>query len=155
MCDVSKVVYTYQYESEIEKEEKFPIGPILTHLSVVTELMSGSLYSLLHSLSSSPPPPLSRRLCYALDACLGMAYLHRPNNIILHRDLKALNLLVGGEGEGERKREREREFQRRISLLDVFPHLLSTDRSTTMGLLKWPILVSLACTYHRETMRNS
>jgi serine/threonine protein kinase len=54
--------------------------------------MSGSLYSILHSQGASPP--LSRRLCYALDACLGMAYLHRPNNIILHRDLKALNLLV-------------------------------------------------------------
>lgn len=58
----------------------------------VTELMAGSLYNILHS--QNPPPPLHRRLGYAWDACLGMAYLHRPKNTVLHRDLKALNLLV-------------------------------------------------------------
>jgi serine/threonine protein kinase len=67
------------------------------NLAIVTELMVGNLFSLLHS-QSSQPPPLRKRLKYAADACLGMAYLHRPNNTILHRDLKALNLLVDKNG---------------------------------------------------------
>jgi len=67
------------------------------HLAIVTEIMSGNLFNILHSTTNAPPP-LRKRLRYASDCCLGMAYLHRPNCTILHRDLKALNLLVDKNG---------------------------------------------------------
>jgi len=67
------------------------------NIAIVTELMSGgSLHTILHGREVKPP--LERRLRFAVDACLGLAYLHRESNTVLHRDLKPLNLLVDCNG---------------------------------------------------------
>ena len=70
-------------------------------LAIVSELIPcGSLYNLLHGVD---PLDLMRRkaidsqrwLSMALDIARGMDYLHSCNPVIVHRDLKSLNLLIG------------------------------------------------------------
>ncbi|CAM6085958.1 unnamed protein product [Calypogeia fissa] len=61
------------------------------HLSIVTEFMSGgSVYDFLHKHKSLLKLPMILRV--ALDISKGMDYLHQNN--IIHRDLKAANLLM-------------------------------------------------------------
>lgn len=63
------------------------------NLSILTEFLPrGSLYKLLHR--SNIQLDEKRRLRMALDVAKGMNYLHTSNPMIVHRDLKTLNLLV-------------------------------------------------------------
>jgi serine/threonine protein kinase len=53
---------------------------------------------------------------FALEAAMGMLYLHKSNPVILHRDLKSDNLLVTNDWTIKGKsRERRRGARRRIS----------------------------------------
>eukprot|EP00771_Trimastix_marina_P001927 gnl/Trimastix_PCT/3037.p1 GENE.gnl/Trimastix_PCT/3037~~gnl/Trimastix_PCT/3037.p1 ORF type:complete len:725 (-),score=71.40 gnl/Trimastix_PCT/3037:37-2076(-) len=61
-------------------------------LILVSEFMArGSLFELLHS---NIELSWELRMMMALDAALGMSYLHNMNPPLLHRDLKSQNLLV-------------------------------------------------------------
>ncbi|TYI82070.1 hypothetical protein E1A91_D05G197100v1 [Gossypium mustelinum] len=65
------------------------------NLCIVTEFMSGgSIYDLLHKQKSGFKLPLLLKL--AIDVSEGMSYLHQ--NGIMHRDLKAANLLMDENG---------------------------------------------------------
>ena len=59
---------------------------------IVMELMEGG--SVWSQLRKKTPPPLRQRMNWAYETCLGMSYLHRPDNKILHLDLKTANLLL-------------------------------------------------------------
>ena len=59
---------------------------------IVMELMEGG--SVWSQLRKKTPPPLRQRMNWAYQTCLGMSYLHRPDNKILHLDLKTANLLL-------------------------------------------------------------
>ena len=72
---------------------------VVEPLSVVTELMAGSVRGLLDaaassasssSSSSSPPLPWRRRVEALLDASLAMAFLHGMR--VVHRDMKVRTL---------------------------------------------------------------
>ncbi|KAH9693585.1 serine/threonine-protein kinase STY46 [Citrus sinensis] len=64
-------------------------------LFIVTEFMSGgSIYDYLHKQKCGLKLPLLLRV--AIDVSKGMNYLHRNN--IIHRDLKAANLLMNENG---------------------------------------------------------
>lgn len=58
---------------------------------VVTELLEGNLWDLLHN--SSVELPVQLRLRMLVDAAHGMEYLHSFQPPIVHRDLKSANLL--------------------------------------------------------------
>lgn len=61
------------------------------HLCIVTEFMpGGSVYDYLHKQKGVFKLPALFRV--AIDICKGMSYLHQNN--IIHRDLKAANLLM-------------------------------------------------------------
>lgn len=57
----------------------------------ITEFVSNGN---LHENIAEKKPPWIRRLQFARDIARGMAYLHENNPIILHRDMKSLNVLV-------------------------------------------------------------
>mmetsp|Transcript_1472 Transcript_1472/g.1658 ORF Transcript_1472/g.1658 Transcript_1472/m.1658 type:complete len:652 (-) Transcript_1472:59-2014(-) len=61
-------------------------------LWVVTELLYGSLFSMLHRRDVYIS--WTQMLGFLVDISKGMAYLHGRNPPIIHRDLKTLNLLV-------------------------------------------------------------
>ena len=63
------------------------------NVSIVMELASGSLETLLHH--SVAPLPRAARLRMLVGAARGMAYLHAQSPVILHMDLKPSNLLLG------------------------------------------------------------
>ncbi|XP_017229273.1 serine/threonine-protein kinase STY46 isoform X2 [Daucus carota subsp. sativus] len=64
------------------------------NLCIVTEFMpGGSLYEYLHKKHTKIE--LSQLVKFAIDVCSGMEYLHQSN--IIHRDLKAANLLMDAE----------------------------------------------------------
>ncbi|KAK6927284.1 Serine-threonine/tyrosine-protein kinase, catalytic domain, partial [Dillenia turbinata] len=65
---------------------------ILINVSHPIHCLRGSLYRLLHR----PNVQLDekRRMRMALDVAKGMNYLHTSHPVIVHRDLKSLNLLV-------------------------------------------------------------
>ena len=73
-------------------------------LTLVNELMSGSVRSLLDQGYGEPHAvqlarlPWRRRVEILLDAALGMAFLHNCDPPVVHRDLKADNLLVDAHG---------------------------------------------------------
>jgi tRNA A-37 threonylcarbamoyl transferase component Bud32 len=61
---------------------------------IVMEFMArGSLYQILHDKSVDLSWDLRRQIL--LDAARGMTYLHKSQPVIVHRDLKSHNLLVG------------------------------------------------------------
>mmetsp|Transcript_24577 Transcript_24577/g.38321 ORF Transcript_24577/g.38321 Transcript_24577/m.38321 type:complete len:730 (-) Transcript_24577:176-2365(-) len=62
------------------------------NLMIVMELMEGG--SVWSQLRKKTLPPLRQRMNWAYQTCLGMSYLHRPDNKILHLDLKSANLLL-------------------------------------------------------------
>ena len=72
------------------------MGVCPSPLCLVTEFCPrGNLFDLLHNVDLALP--LQRRLQMALDAARGMAFLHNHTPVIIHRDLKSLNLLVDKE----------------------------------------------------------
>jgi len=95
---VSKAVTDFKAEVTLMTRLRHPnivlfMGVVTEPLSLVTEFCSrGNLFDLLHN----PKIPLtwSLRQQMALDAARGMNFLHTSQPIIIHRDLKSLNLLV-------------------------------------------------------------
>ena len=69
------------------------IGGVLeTKSFLVTEYMErGNLSDVLRK---EPDLPWSRKILMAIDAAEGICYLHEQDPVIVHRDLKSLNLLV-------------------------------------------------------------
>jgi mitogen-activated protein kinase kinase kinase 7 len=70
-------------------------------VGLVMELMAGG--SVHHAIMNPATcPPLRRRLQWWLDAAYGLRYLHamKPRPLI-HADIKALNILIDGEGNGK------------------------------------------------------
>jgi hypothetical protein len=64
-----------------------------SNLCIITQYCArGSLADLL--LENTVEINFRMKIKFALDAALGMLYLHRSNPVILHRDLKSDNLLV-------------------------------------------------------------
>ncbi|KAJ3212395.1 hypothetical protein HDU67_003855 [Dinochytrium kinnereticum] len=67
--------------------------------SLVLEYLSlGSLY---HFYTTKPKLPYANRLSLATDIASGMAYLHRFNPPVFHRDMKSLNILLYIDAAGE------------------------------------------------------
>ena len=64
------------------------------HPSIITELMSYSLYDLLevHKVEISLPDILD----ISLDICNGLEYLHKYDPPIIHRDISSKNILING-----------------------------------------------------------
>jgi hypothetical protein len=58
---------------------------------VMEYLPEGSLYGLLHR---EVPLTWGQRVCFATDIGEGLHFLHAQNPVILHRDLKSLNVLL-------------------------------------------------------------
>jgi len=48
----------------------------------------------LHELINERPPSWKQRILFALHIARGMNYLHQNDPMIVHRDLKSLNVLV-------------------------------------------------------------
>ena len=62
-------------------------------LSIVTELLDGSLYAMLHA--SQQPLVWAQCLQIALDAAKGLVYLHSAKPApVVHGDLKSINILL-------------------------------------------------------------
>lgn len=60
---------------------------------IVTEYMGGGdLFNLLHKKNVSLTPKQLKQ--FAIDISSGLAYLHQMKPMIVHRDLKSLNILV-------------------------------------------------------------
>lgn len=64
------------------------------NLCVVTELLSGTVFDLLHN--SSVKMSWKLKLSIAIDTARGLNYLHQHSPPIIHRDLKSPNLLLDG-----------------------------------------------------------
>jgi len=62
---------------------------------IVTELLHGSLYRLLHF--QSIPLSLGLKIRIAKDIACGAAYIHGLNPSIVHRDINSSNVLVTGD----------------------------------------------------------
>jgi hypothetical protein len=72
------------------------IGVCPDPLALVTEFCArGNLFDLLHAEDLELPWRL--RVSFALDAARGMRFLHSRSPVVIHRDLKSLNLLVSAE----------------------------------------------------------
>jgi hypothetical protein len=70
------------------------------HYLLLMEFMPrGSLYSVLNNDALSLP--WTERLVWAQDVASGVCFLHARRPVILHRDLKSLNVLVTNEGRGK------------------------------------------------------
>jgi len=52
----------------------------------------GDLYTLLHKRNVTLTPKQQKQ--FAVDIASGLAYLHQMRPMIVHRDLKSLNILV-------------------------------------------------------------
>ncbi|KAF7817006.1 serine/threonine-protein kinase-like protein [Senna tora] len=63
-------------------------------LIVVQYMPNGSLYDLLHSTSSTPPPGWTPRLRFALQVAKAVHTLHSSNPPVIHRDIKSSNVLM-------------------------------------------------------------
>lgn len=57
----------------------------------ITEFVSNGN---LHELVNDRPPAWRQRMMFARDISRGMNYLHQNDPMIIHRDLKSLNVLV-------------------------------------------------------------
>ncbi|KAG5175500.1 kinase-like domain-containing protein [Tribonema minus] len=70
-----------------------PIGATADPVTIVMEYCSrGNLMMLLNDTAIDLPWPRRLRMC--VDVAAGMRYLHTQNPVIIHRDLKSLNVLV-------------------------------------------------------------
>lgn len=78
------------------------MGIVMNPVCLVTEFChNGNLFDLLHETVDDPRGehyavqiPWPRRLRIALDVARGMNFLHTSTPVIIHRDLKSLNILV-------------------------------------------------------------
>jgi serine/threonine protein kinase len=69
---------------------------VTTHDSlIVTELLHGSLYKLLHVQDHPLSEAIKRRI--AKDVACGAAYIHGLNPSIVHRDINSSNVLLTGD----------------------------------------------------------
>ena len=65
-------------------------------LAFISECLErGSLFRVLHDRAEAAHLTLQRRVDMALQAAMGMAYLHSHDVKIVHRDVKSMNILVG------------------------------------------------------------
>eukprot|EP01128_Nolandella_sp_AFSM9_P010012 TRINITY_DN674_c1_g3_i1.p1 TRINITY_DN674_c1_g3~~TRINITY_DN674_c1_g3_i1.p1 ORF type:complete len:796 (+),score=195.74 TRINITY_DN674_c1_g3_i1:64-2388(+) len=88
----------------------------------VTEYMSKG--DLLSVLKSEPKLPWDTKLNIALESSKGLAYLHNLNPVILHHDLKSLNLLL--------------DSNYHVKIADFGMSMMKSDKSATMiGSLAW------------------
>jgi serine/threonine-protein kinase CTR1 len=98
----SDIIEEFCSEAEIMRQLRHPnltlfMGVSLEdpHLCIVTELVHrGSLFDIIHDEVAGPQMTWKKCLTIAHDVAQGMAYLHSADPIILHRDLKSLNILV-------------------------------------------------------------
>ncbi len=102
----ARQVHDFQSEVTLMKSLRHPnivlfMGVCVKPVCLVTEFCkNGNLFDLLHATTKDDPPayvhslPWALRIKMALDVARGMNFLHTSNPVIIHRDLKSLNLLV-------------------------------------------------------------
>eukprot|EP00002_Diphylleia_rotans_P012994 TRINITY_DN2530_c1_g1_i4.p1 TRINITY_DN2530_c1_g1~~TRINITY_DN2530_c1_g1_i4.p1 ORF type:complete len:2539 (+),score=349.69 TRINITY_DN2530_c1_g1_i4:56-7672(+) len=123
----------------------------LPNLCIVCELLTGTLYQLLHR--KEVEISLRESLGFLCDIAKGMQYLHASSPAILHRDLKSLNLLLDDRGhvkvsdfgmtalQGHETKERSSG-----SLYWMAPEVISGDKFTaaadvySFGIVMWEVL---------------
>eukprot|EP00002_Diphylleia_rotans_P012992 TRINITY_DN2530_c1_g1_i1.p1 TRINITY_DN2530_c1_g1~~TRINITY_DN2530_c1_g1_i1.p1 ORF type:complete len:2536 (+),score=366.48 TRINITY_DN2530_c1_g1_i1:56-7663(+) len=122
----------------------------LPNLCIVCELLTGTLYQLLHR--KEVEISLRESLGFLCDIAKGMQYLHASSPAILHRDLKSLNLLLDDRGhvkvsdfgmtafQGHETKERSSG-----SLYWMAPEVISGDKFTaaadvySFGIVMWEV----------------
>ena len=128
------------------------IGASTNPPCVVTELLQGNLWDLLHN--SRLELPFRLRLQMLLDTARGMQYLHSFNPPIVHRDLKSANLLYNREYQvkvGDFGLSRAKEVQHTMTgqcgtFQWMSPEVMQSQRYTekadvfSFGIILWEVL---------------
>jgi serine/threonine protein kinase len=99
---ISKFAQEAAFSHRLQHEcivESIGVCVIPPSICIVQEFMNGG--SLFRVLKHYPNMPLRRRLRMARDIARGVAFLHSQSPPVLHRDLKSLNILIGGAWEAK------------------------------------------------------